>query len=251
MLQPVGGMDQIGAAFERRVGDLIRFGAEVREIRQTDNKVQIGFVDRVSRQPHEVSADYCICTIPLRVLSRVDTNFSPMFKVAVERSIYSPTCKLAWQAKRRFWEDDLAIYGGISWTNHEITQVWYPSSGFNTRNGVLIGAYNFYPESIGFGHTSPALRDSAARNSLRAIHPDVDNLLEHPISVAWQNIPYSEGGWVYWDESSRRDLYPVLNQPDGRVYLAGEHLSYVTAWQEGAVLSAHRVIESLHARVHE
>ena len=47
------------------------------------------------------------------------------------------------------------------------------------------------------------------------------------------------------------DLYPVLNEPDGRVYLSGEHLSFVTAWQEGAVLSAHRVVESLHARVHE
>ena len=229
MLQPVGGMDRIGAAFEQQVGHLIRFGAEVREIRQTENTVQIGYVERVSRQTRNLTADYCICTIPLRVLSRVDTSFSPRFEHAIERSVYAPTCKLAWQAKRRFWEDDLATYGGISWTNREITQIWYPSSGFNTSQGVLVGAYNFYPESIGFGHTNPALRDTAARRSLQAIHPEADKLLVHPISVAWQNIPYSEGGWVYWDESARRDLYPVLNEPDGRVYLSGEHLSFVTA----------------------
>ena len=50
MLQPVGGMDRIGTAFEQQVGHLIRFGAEVREIRQTENTVQIGYVERVSQQ---------------------------------------------------------------------------------------------------------------------------------------------------------------------------------------------------------
>jgi|GEM_PF-4794567 len=36
-----------------------------------------------------------------------------------------------------------------------------------------------------------------------------------------------------------------INQPDGPIYLAGEHMSYVTGWQEGAILSAHEVIRHL------
>ena len=249
MLQPVGGMDRISTAFEKQLTGVFRFGAEVREIRQDTDQVRVVYVDRTTRQTHQESADYCICTIPLSVLARVDTDFSPSFHSAIDNSAYSPTCKLAWQAKRRFWEEDHAIYGGVSWTNQAVTQVWYPSSGFHAKTGILGGAYNFYPEAIGFGHTSPAIRESVAQKSLQALHPGVNNLLEHPISVAWQNIPYSEGGWVYWDEQGRERHYPVLNQPDGRVYLAGEHLSHLTAWQEGAVLSAHQVVENLHAKV--
>ena len=249
ILQPVGGMDRIGAAFQRQVGDLIRFGAEVRKIHQTEHEVRVGYVDRTTGETREASAEYCICTIPLKVLARVDANFSPGFKQAIDRSVYAPTCKLAWQAKRRFWERDHAIYGSISWTNREITQVWYPSNGFHAGKGVLIGAYNFYPESIGFGRTSPQIRDHAARASLQLLHPGTSELLEHPISVAWQNVPYSRGGWVYWDDQTQNGDYRRLNEPDGRLYLCGEHLSYLTAWQEGAVLSAHRVAETLHTRV--
>jgi monoamine oxidase len=36
---------------------------------------------------------------------------------------------------------------------------------------------------------------------------------------------------------------------DGRIVLAGEHVSYIPAWQEGAVLSALDAISRLHRRV--
>jgi monoamine oxidase len=35
---------------------------------------------------------------------------------------------------------------------------------------------------------------------------------------------------------------------DGRIVLAGEHASYLPAWQEGAVTSALDAIERLHQR---
>ena len=38
-------------------------------------------------------------------------------------------------------------------------------------------------------------------------------------------------------------------QIDGRIVLAGEHASYIPAWQEGAILSALDAIERLHKRV--
>jgi monoamine oxidase len=36
---------------------------------------------------------------------------------------------------------------------------------------------------------------------------------------------------------------------DGRILLAGEHASYLPAWQEGAALSALDAVTRLHARV--
>jgi monoamine oxidase len=48
---------------------------------------------------------------------------------------------------------------------------------------------------------------------------------------------------------ARAATYPVLCEPDGRIYLAGEHLSYlIGGWQAGAFESAWQQIERLHAR---
>jgi monoamine oxidase len=42
--------------------------------------------------------------------------------------------------------------------------------------------------------------------------------------------------------------FTLLNQPDGRVYFATANLSQMPSWQEGAVLSAHRVVGMLGER---
>ena len=47
MFQPVGGMDMIGKAFAKQVGDLIRYNAKVTKIEQNDRGVTISFVDNV------------------------------------------------------------------------------------------------------------------------------------------------------------------------------------------------------------
>ncbi len=52
--------------------------------------------------------------------------------------------KIGLQFKRRFWEEDDAIYGGISYTDLPIRQIAYPNTGYQPRGrGVLLGAYLF------------------------------------------------------------------------------------------------------------
>lgn len=43
--------------------------------------------------------------------------------------------------------------------------------------------------------------------------------------------------------------YTLLNKPEGRVHFAGEYLSQIGAWQEGAALSAHHAIAAIAHRV--
>lgn len=42
--------------------------------------------------------------------------------------------------ERRFWEEDDAIFGGISRTDRAITPVVYSSSGYFGQKGELVGA---------------------------------------------------------------------------------------------------------------
>jgi monoamine oxidase len=37
----------------------------------------------------------------------------------------------------------------------------------------------------------------------------------------------------------------VLLTPDGNIFFAGEHLSILQSWQEGAILSAYRAIDGV------
>ena len=46
-------------------------------------------------------------------------------------------------------------------------------------------------------------------------------------------------------QTDRDPDYAVLAEPDGPFYFAGEHLSHVGAWQEGAMLSARRAINMM------
>ena len=41
----------------------------------------------------------------------------------------------------------------------------------------------------------------------------------------------------------------TLQSADRRVYFAGDHTSHLVGWQEGAALSAYRVINQLGVRV--
>ena len=89
-----------------------------------------------------LEADYCVCTIPATVLRGIPADFSAAHQQEIDQFEYASAGKIAFQA-RRFWEQDHNIYGGISWTRQDITQIWYPSSGFGGEHGILVGAYIF------------------------------------------------------------------------------------------------------------
>ena len=77
MFQPVGGMDRIPAAFEKKLGSVVRYGAEVKQIRQSPTGVTVTYHDRKTGQSETVAADYCICAMPFSVVKTIDADFSP------------------------------------------------------------------------------------------------------------------------------------------------------------------------------
>ncbi|MGH6643545.1 MAG: FAD-dependent oxidoreductase, partial [Bradyrhizobium sp.] len=107
LFQPIGGMGRIGDAFKREVGDLIRFNAKVTSIKQDNKKVTVTYVDPKSgAAPQTATADWCLCTIPLSVLSQIDINVNPKMRAAINAVPYEASAKVGLQFKRRFWEQD-------------------------------------------------------------------------------------------------------------------------------------------------
>ncbi|RAJ94020.1 monoamine oxidase [Larkinella arboricola] len=249
LLQPVGGMDAIPKALEKKLAGKIQFNAPVKELRKTENGVRV--VYQKDGKPTELTAEFCVCTLPLPVLKKIESDLSPMVKRSADFIPYMKTGKIGLQFKRRFWEEDDSIYGGISRTNMDINQIWYPSFGLLGQKGVLIGYYNFYSRAEAVGDMSLAGREKLALEQGYKIHPQYPQEFENSFSLAWQKIPYNEGGWAVYDDTVRRKYYPALLEPDGNIYFAGEHTTYLTAWMAGAFTSARRVVDALHARVGE
>lgn len=190
------------------------------------------------------------------------------------------TTKVGWQADRNLWqgssitscynrecdEEILAIpdseagvvpiFGGISWTDHEITQIWYPSNAYHDEKGVLTGAYNFSKTAFLSGKMNIEDRLTQAREGARLFSEDFGNGLEDGVAIAWQNMPYIKGGWAQWhvvDDAVKH--FNVLDQGTGvfeneilsspKFFIVGDQLSSLPGWQEGAIASALNALSRL------
>ncbi|MEU9349107.1 FAD-dependent oxidoreductase [Streptomyces sp. NPDC048278] len=257
MFQPVGGMDKIVHALTERIVTeydvTVQLKAEVLAVDLTGEGVRVTY--RSGGQDLTATADYCVSNIPFPVLKQLTlTGFSEDFANALEAVDYAPTCKVGWQANRRFWEDDHnQIYGGISWTDHPITQFWYPSNDYFSASGTLTGAYNFTGHAEEMGDLAPGERLRLARDGGAQLHREFLERNTVPqelgVTVAWHKVPHQLGGWADWDPSdpAHQYAYKQILRPegDGRFYVVGDQASPLPGWQEGAMMSAQYVVAQI------
>lgn len=249
MFQAVGGMEKIAKALEKKVLPMLQTGAEVTSIKNNEKGVEITYKNKSGVQV--INGDICICTIPLPVLSNINHNFASEVSRAIDFTPYIATSKIGMQFKRRFWEEDENIFGGITHTNNELTQLFYPSNDYLGKNGMLIGYYNFNEKAKLVGDMTIADREKLALKKGALIHPQYDKEFEKSFSVSWHKVPYSMGGWALYSAEDRNKLYPALIKPDRQVYFAGEHTSHLNAWMAGAFESARSVVAAVHSRLAE
>ena len=263
LFQPVGGMDRIVEAFRRGAlgkGAGIHYDMIVEEIENMpDGGVTVGTFDNMSKERTSWEADYVVCTIPAPVLVDIRNNFAEETRKVIRDTLFSKAFKIAYQAPRRFWEEDHHIYGGISWTSFNgITQIWYPSNGYHRPKGVILGAYSF-GEPGGWGEEGseifaplvPAQRLEKAIEFGEKIHPGyraqlTENGRLNGVSRVWSEVPYQLGGWPLEGAPALiplRDANGVIK--DGDVYFAGDQASLLHGWQEGAALSALQAVDAI------
>jgi monoamine oxidase len=223
---------------------------QVQKIAQDADGVTVTYLDRANgNAPAEVHAEYCVCTIPLPVLSQLDVQVSEAKKNAIAAVPYASSVKLGLEFRRRFWEEDDAIYGGISFTDQQISQISYPSHGFFSDGpAVLLGGYMFGAAAYDFAGMLPEQRVEQALMQGAKLHKTYYRDFLSGVGVAWSRMPWTLGCCSMWSEEARKTHYKALTEMDGRIVLAGEHASTIGCWQEGALLSALSAITRLHQR---
>lgn len=250
MLQPRGGMDAIAKAFAREIGDgVIQYDAKVTAIAQDDRGVTVSYEDaKAPGATRQEKADWCVCTIPLSILSQIPIQVSAAKQAAIAAVPYMSSSKVGLQFKRRFWEQDDAIYGGVTMTDLPIGMMAYPSHGIGTKKGVMLASYAFFLEAYEFTSLDPETRIRKTIEYGAKVHPQFPEAFENGMAVAWHRVPSTLGCFGWWTDDAREKHYADICSMDGRIVLAGEHASYLPAWQEGAILSSLAAIDMLHRR---
>ena len=179
------------------------------------------------------------------VLAGIQKDLSQPVQAAIGAANYDGAGKVGLQFKRRFWEEDDQIYGGRSWTDHEIGQIIYPSHGFGGRKGILTVYYLDFRRTM--RDRPPAERQRLALEQGGNIHPQYTTEFETAFSVSWPRVPWSRGSWRS-EAAAAHEALAALRQPDGRVHFAGDYMTNMSSWMQGAFDSAREVAMAIHRR---
>ncbi|MFT4925377.1 MAG: monoamine oxidase [Phenylobacterium sp.] len=185
------------------------------------------------------------------------------------------TTKVGWQADRYLWQGSkmcqhhhvdtnehvygvktsevgvVPIFGGISWTDSDIKQIWYPSNDYQDEKGILTGAYNFQEVAFEWGNTPIEQRLQNAKTDATRFGAEFGQGLQDGVAIAWQNMPYIKGGWAQWHAVGENavDEFNIIMQGSGiydasgklsdpSFFIVGDQISSLPGWQEGAIAAA-------------
>jgi monoamine oxidase len=249
MFHPIGGMDQIPKAFARAIEpSRLTFNAEVQSVKQDEKGATVVYRDTKTGQSQALTADYVVMCLPMSILGSLDCGLSPETMAAVRGTTHSNSAKMGLGMKRRFWEEDDQIFGGHLYSDLPIGEFSYPSTGYFSRKGVLLGLY------INGGGQAGDLIDQplAARiehvlmHSSKA-HPQIRQEFESAYGVWWRKVEYSRGGYAGGATTARR---AQLAKVENRLLIGSAATAPYSEpdWQEGAVAAAWQALASLHER---
>ncbi|MDP2286421.1 MAG: FAD-dependent oxidoreductase, partial [Pseudohongiella sp.] len=167
LMQPIGGMDQIIAGFVRQLESKIEYHAMVMSVHDHGDSIDVTYDQ--DGQRHTIKADFVFNCIPSHLMVGIEANFPAEYRAAMKVIRRGVAYKGAFQMKERFWENE-EIYGGITWTNQPIRQIWYPFHGLLRQKGVMLAAYD-YGNGMDFTRMTQEERIESMLAQGEKIHP--------------------------------------------------------------------------------
>ena len=245
MFELGGGNDALVRAFADQIRPRVKLNRELKRMRiNSDGTVKLVGDDK-NCGPIKAEADRVILAMQPQVMAEMDLELPEIVKEGLNDLPARYAVKVAAWMKRRFWEDDLAIYGGITFTNMPNQQIWYPNSGFHDPGGgLLVLAYAALNHGKTLGELPPQERCEATVELAKRIHPQITEEIDENslITIAWQNIAHIRSPWVAWTPDRYQQWFKTMTMPMKTVAFAGDWCSHLPAWQEGAIRSAYSLL---------
>jgi monoamine oxidase len=248
IFQPIGGMDQFPLALQRAVGaQRVTLGAEVLSVRQSEGGVKVAYRDSKTGRTAALDTDYVALCLPMPILAKLDVDLPRDVMTTVAAVATSNSAKMGLQMKRRFWEEDDQIFGGHLYSNLPLGEFSYPSTGYFSKKGILLGLYVNGPVGTLLDQT-PSQRVEHVLSNAAKVHPQIRTEFESAFGVWWKKVRHSEGG--YATTGSARERRARLSAMQNRLVIGSAAVCPYSEpdWQEGAVAAGWQTVRTLHER---
>ena len=186
----------------------------------------------------------------------VDINplFSGIKMRAIREVNYTPAQKSMILCRERFWEKE-GIFGGGSMTDLPVSSIWYPSDHAQYLNnpyavspenlwkrpGVMLASYNTNLDSTRLYNQPEDAMLEDIKKELSQVHGlplnYMDSVMQGFKSVNWNQLPSFRGALSYFAPEQKEIFSYGMGLPEyeGRVFFAGEHISGLHRWMQGAL----------------
>ncbi|HEX8286964.1 MAG TPA: FAD-dependent oxidoreductase [Pyrinomonadaceae bacterium] len=235
-----GGNDLLPLAFAQKLTGKILYESPIVKINQTGGEVVVTFHRK--NKLETLSGDYLICAIPFTTLSKIE--ISPRLPEAKWKIIsnlkYDSAARVLIQTKRRFWHDKKL--NGFAF-GENFAEVWNSTFGQNGTHGIL-QSYLRGDYSLNLTSLSETQRLETTLQSLEKLFPEIKANYEKGFSKCWSEDVWVKGAWAH---TKKEEVEPFL-VPQNRIYFAGEHISDLASWMQGALQSGLRVVEQIKIR---
>jgi len=241
-------MDALPRAIANELGNRIRLGAHVCEVRQGNGSVAI--VYEQDGRTLECRAQRAIVAVPATVLGKI--RFEPELNKdqasAFQLLNYGTVVKVLMQFRRRFWLDNRRLRGVM--TDLPFMSAWDATRDQPGERGIL-GTYTAGENGRCLAVMAEDDRIQWCLSQLDQIFPEASDLFEIGYSAVWDRDPLTLGTYSYFAPGQMTALAPHLAEPSGRIHFAGEHTDAWQATMNGAISSgiraAREILEKLPA----
>jgi len=232
----IGGNDLIPCALADALPD-VRLNAAVTSIRVLPDEVAITFKQNGTYQT--LHSAFAILAIPLTTARLIDFNSS--LPSAHQRMIaevsYGAVTKVLIQYRKRFWTD--MGWNGRLATDAPIVYTWHATSHVESEDGIIT-VYTGGEPAAKLAALSEDARIRVAVDAIEKLFPRSSDLIEHTATVAWPNEEFTRGSYMALAPGQVTTHWETLMNPAGRLFFAGEHVTALQGYMEGAVESGQR-----------
>jgi monoamine oxidase len=240
------GNDRLPAAMAARLGDRIRYHAPVIRIEPGERMAAV--VTRTDGATRRWIADRVVCTLPPPVLRALDVEpaFSPARRTAIAALGATSLTRVLVQTRTRVGREPGMPASAV--TDLPVKWVWDATATQPGARGILdahLGGAT--ARRLARLPASGRLRQVLA--SLERVYPGVERQAETTVVVDWDAEPYARGAYAWFRPGQLTTLLRPLAQVEGRVHLAGEHLSSASGWMQGALEAGQRAARDVLAHM--
>lgn len=227
----------------------IRYNAEVTQLDQDEKGVTVFYKE--SGETRSIKANRIICTLPLPILREIKFHppLSSMKRRIIEEFSYASIMRIYIECETKSYRRD-------GWNGHVFSDLGFnlidSTHHLNGINGSQKGILQYVTSganAIKLGGKSEEERINFAVTQMDKIFPGIKNSFNKSgsrgISKFWDEDKWNRGAYVLFKPGQITEFGSDIFKHEGLIYFAGDHTSEIPGWMEGAIQSAHRVVEEI------